>query len=76
MPDRNWGQGDTMAKTDLKTVDGYIATFPDDVQAILERVRRAIRKAVPGADEVISYQIPAYKLHGSAVLYFAGWKRH
>lgn len=65
-----------MAKTDFKSVDEYIATKPDGVQAILKRVRNAIRKAVPGADEVISYQIPAFKLDGKAVLYFAGWKEH
>jgi len=46
------------------------------VQATLQRVRRTIRKAVPGAEEVISYQIPTYKLHGGYVVYFAGWKRH
>jgi uncharacterized protein YdhG (YjbR/CyaY superfamily) len=39
-------------------------------------VRRAIRKALPKAEEVISYKIPAYKLHGGVVLYFAGWKQH
>lgn len=65
-----------MAKTDFKSVAEYIATHPEDVQAILKRVRGTIRKAVPGAEEVISYQIPAYKLHGSPVLYFAGWKQH
>ena len=65
-----------MAKTDVKTVDEYIATHPARVQAILQRVRRTIRKAVPGAEEAIGYQIPAYKLHGGAVLYFAGWKQH
>jgi uncharacterized protein YdhG (YjbR/CyaY superfamily) len=65
-----------MAKTDFKSVDEYIATHSEDVQAILERVRSTIRNAVPGAEEMISYQIPAYKLHGSAVLYFAGWKQH
>ena len=43
---------------------------------ILLRVRSAIRKALPGAEEVISYQIPAYRLRGSVVLYFAGWKQH
>jgi uncharacterized protein YdhG (YjbR/CyaY superfamily) len=43
---------------------------------VLKRVRSIIRKAVPGADEVISYQIPAYKLHGRTVLYFAAWKEH
>ena len=68
--------GITMAKTDWKSVDEYIASQPETVQAILERVRSTIRKAVPGAEEVISYQIPAYKLQGLAVIYFAGWKQH
>jgi len=65
-----------MARTDFKSVDEYIATQPENVQAILQRVRGTIQKAVPRAEEVISYQIPAYKLHGGAVLYFAGWKQH
>lgn len=65
-----------MAKTDFKSVNEYIATHPKDVRAILQRVRNAIRRALPGAEEVISYQIPAYKRRGVAVLYFAGWKRH
>ena len=65
-----------MARTNFKSVDEYIATHPEDVQAILERVRRTIRKAVPDAEETISYQIPTYKLHGGAVLFFAGWKHH
>lgn len=65
-----------MARTDFKSVDEYIATHPKDVQAILQRVRGTIRKAVPSAEEVISYQIPAYKLHGGSVVYFAGWKQH
>ena len=65
-----------MAKTDFKSVDEYIATHPEKVQAVLRRVRGTIRKAVPSAEEMISYQIPAYKLQGSAVIYFAGWKEH
>ena len=65
-----------MAKTDFKSVDEYIATHPENVQAVLRRVRGTIRKAVPSAEEVISYQIPAYKLQGTAVIYFAGWKEH
>jgi len=65
-----------VAKTDFKSVDEYIAAHPEDVRAILQRVRITIRKAVPGAEESISYQIPAYTLHGAVVLYFAGWKRH
>src|SRR6187397_2351446 len=65
-----------MTKTDFKSVDEYIATYPPDVQAILQRVRGTIRKAVPKAEEAISYQIPTFKLHGSYVVYFAGWKKH
>ena len=65
-----------MGKTGFKSVDEYIASQPDHVGDILTRVRTVIRKAVPKADEVISYNIPAYKLHGGVVIYFAGWKKH
>jgi uncharacterized protein YdhG (YjbR/CyaY superfamily) len=65
-----------MAKTDFRTEDEYIASQPEAVQGVLKRVRSIIRKAVPGAEEVISYKIPTYKLHGGPVLYFAGWKQH
>ena len=65
-----------MAKTDFKSVDEYIASQPEGARGTLERVRSTIRKAVPKADEVISYQIPGYKLHGDTVLFFAGWKKH
>ncbi len=65
-----------MPKIDLKSVDEYIAAQPHAAQAALGLVRSAIRKAMPGADEAISYKIPTYKLNGRAVLYFAGWKEH
>jgi uncharacterized protein YdhG (YjbR/CyaY superfamily) len=65
-----------MTKTGLESVDDYIASQPEAVQAILKRVRNIIRKAVPGAEEMISYKIPTYKLQGRPVLYFAGWNRH
>ena len=58
-----------------KDIDGYIAQFPADVQAILEKVRATIRHAAPAATERISYQMPAFKLHGMLV-YFAAWKKH
>jgi uncharacterized protein YdhG (YjbR/CyaY superfamily) len=63
-------------KTDFKSVDEYIASQPEAAQDPLRRVRSTIRKAVPGAEEVISYKIPTYKLHGDPVLYFAGWRQH
>ena len=65
-----------MAKTDFKSVDEYIASHPRAVQRILKRVRSTIRKAMPEADEAISYQIATFRLRGRAVLYFAGWSHH
>ena len=65
-----------MAKTNFKSVDEYITTHPEDVQSILQRVRNIIRKSVPGAQEVISYEMPAYRLPAGPVLSFAGWKKH
>jgi uncharacterized protein YdhG (YjbR/CyaY superfamily) len=64
-----------MAKTDFKSVDQYIGTFPKDVQAGLQTIRRTIQKAVPEAQEAISYQIPAFRFHGR-LLYFAAFKDH
>ena len=65
-----------MAKSSFKSVDGYIAAQPENVQRVLRRVRNIIRKAVPEAEETISYGIPAYKLHGTPVLFLAGWRQH
>jgi uncharacterized protein YdhG (YjbR/CyaY superfamily) len=59
-----------------KNVAEYIAGFPRSVQTVLRRVRSTIRKAIPGAEEALSYQIPTYRLNGRVVLYFAGWKEH
>ena len=65
-----------MAKTDYKSVDEYIAAQPEGLRAALEAVRATIRRAVPRAEEVISYQIPAFKVDGKPVIYFAGSKEH
>lgn len=65
-----------MAKTDFKSIDEYLATLPTATRATLQRVRTVIRKAIPKGAEVISYQIPAIKLDGRAVIYFAAWKQH
>lgn len=56
-------------------IDEYIARFPADVRAILEKVRTTIRMAAPEATETISYQMPAFKQRGILV-YFAAWKEH
>jgi len=65
-----------MAKTKFKSVTDYIASKPRSVQPILKRVRSAIRKAIPKAEEGIAYQIAAYTLDGTGIIYFAGWKEH
>lgn len=65
-----------MEKARARTIAEYIAMQPPAAQIVLERVRGAIAKAVPDAEECISYQIPAFKLHGRVLLYFAGWKEH
>jgi uncharacterized protein YdhG (YjbR/CyaY superfamily) len=66
----------TTATAGFASVDAYVAAQPEDVQPVLQRVRGIIRKALPGAEEVISYQIPAYRLQGATVIFFAGWKQH
>jgi uncharacterized protein YdhG (YjbR/CyaY superfamily) len=58
-----------------KDIDGYIASFPNEVQKILEKIRMTIKKAAPDAQETISYQIPAFTLKGRLV-YFAAFKNH
>jgi uncharacterized protein YdhG (YjbR/CyaY superfamily) len=58
-----------------RTIDEYIAGFPQDIQAILEQIRRTIRKAAPGAEEAIKYQMPTFTLEGNLV-HFAAFKNH
>lgn len=67
---------DRIVKTSFQSVDEYIASHPEAVRGILGRVRSTIRKAVPGAREVISYNMPTYTLDGDRLLYFAVWKQH
>ena len=63
-------------KKAFKTIDEYIRTFPKDVQTILEKMRKTIREAAPGAVETISYQMPTFKLNGRGLVYFAAFKNH
>jgi len=63
-------------KREIESVDEYIAAQPEAAQRALELVRTAIRKAVPKAEESITYKMPTYKMHGERLIYFAGWKQH
>jgi uncharacterized protein YdhG (YjbR/CyaY superfamily) len=65
-----------MAKRQLDAVDAYISRQPKASQTVLKRVRHVIRRALPGAEEALRYQIPTFRLDGRAVVYFAGWKQH
>jgi uncharacterized protein YdhG (YjbR/CyaY superfamily) len=58
------------------SVDTYIATFPENVQKILERIRMTVMRAAPEAAETISYGMPAYRYKGKVIIYFAGYQNH
>jgi uncharacterized protein YdhG (YjbR/CyaY superfamily) len=58
------------------TVDDYIASFPPEVQQVLQQVRRTIHGAAPGLEEGMSYGIPTLRRSGRYLVYFAGWKSH
>lgn len=59
-----------------RTVDAYVAGFPDEIQEILQKIRATVREAAPDAVETISYQIPTFKLWGKPLIYFAAFKTH
>jgi uncharacterized protein YdhG (YjbR/CyaY superfamily) len=65
----------TTSKARFKTVDEYLSSFPKAVSDRLKALRKTIRQAAPNAEELISYNMPAYKLHGFLVS-FAAWKKH
>ena len=59
----------------FKTVDEYFSTFPATTKSILMEMRETIRQAAPQAEELISYNIPAFKFHG-VLVYYAAYERH
>ena len=62
-------------KTTINDIDGYIASFPQETQEILEKIRVTIRNAAPEAEEAIKYQMPTFVLYGNLV-HFAAYKNH
>jgi len=62
-------------KTGFDSIDEYIATFPAEIQKILEEIRATIKAAAPEAEEKISYQMPTFTLKGNLV-HFAAFKKH
>jgi uncharacterized protein YdhG (YjbR/CyaY superfamily) len=61
--------------TKFKTVEEYLSSLPESSKEILQGLREAIKRVAPQAEEMISYNIPAFKFHGMLVFY-AAYKTH
>ncbi len=59
-----------------QTIDEYLALLSDEKRAALQKLRRAIKSAVPEAEECISYQIPAFRLRGRMLVAFGAAANH
>src|SRR5260370_3771657 len=70
------GEKQMTDKKRFTTIDEYISTFPEEIQAVLEKVRQAIHHAAPEAVETMSYGMPTFNLNGKHVVFFAGCKHH
>jgi uncharacterized protein YdhG (YjbR/CyaY superfamily) len=64
------------SKAKFGSIEEYIASFPEDVQKIMQKLREVIKTAAPEAGEKISYNMPTFTLNGRYLVYFAGWKNH
>ncbi|WP_276502054.1 iron chaperone [Terrimonas pollutisoli] len=60
----------------FKTVQEYIAALPAATKGLMKDIRQTIRQIAPTAEEVISYNMPAFKLDGKGLICYAAWKEH
>jgi uncharacterized protein YdhG (YjbR/CyaY superfamily) len=67
---------DAYMMTKPANVDAYIASFPEDIQVLLEQFRETIKAAAPGAEELISYGIPAFRYQKAMLVWFAAHTNH
>jgi uncharacterized protein YdhG (YjbR/CyaY superfamily) len=59
-----------------KDIENYIKSFPEDTQMLLNALYSEIKKMIPESGEKISYGIPTFTMHGTYIVYFAGFKKH
>src|SRR5438094_6449078 len=76
MPTQENNSGWASDRRRPKTIDQYLAGVKADQRSALEKLHRAIRAAVPSAEETISYGIPAFRLNGRALVFFGAWAKH
>jgi len=57
-------------------IDAYLADLDEPKRSTLQQLRQTILELVPGAEEGISYGLPAFRLHGKVVAGFAAFKNH
>ena len=60
----------------VKSITEFIAQYPPEVQAILQKIRATIQKSAPGAEEAMAYGIPTFKLNGKNLVHFSAFKEH
>lgn len=65
-----------MKSKPANNIDDYIASFPEEMQKILKKIRQTIQKAAPEATEAIKYQIPTYVTAAGSLVHFAAYKNH
>ena len=65
-----------MEKSKPTSIDEYISGCAEGVRPVLQQIRATIKAAVPEAEETISYSIPAFKLQGRNLVYFAAYRKH
>src|SRR6266496_2288861 len=65
-----------LAKRKPRTIDEYLTQVQPDQRAALEKLRQAILAVAPGAEECISYGIPAFRLNGRSLVFFGAWANH
>ena len=63
-------------KNDFKTINEYLISQADEVKLMLQKIRKIVVEISPDAEEVISYNMPAFKAYGRILVYFAGFKNH